>query len=253
MAQIENLESIDRVFAVLSAISAGGGLTVSSVARATKLSRGAVNRYIYSLDRLGYVYRAPGTKKYFVSSKLLELTSNVNREDWIETVAYPIMSDACKRVRWPISLIALENDSIVDLVNTDTMSPLVTTPVARKTRHPIVGRAGAHVLLAGLSDEDRSERIHRAEESDPGLFSRSKLNHGLLEDLIGEIQKNGFGHFKLPGRNWAGLSVAVPVRDQVTYSLSLRYHPTAVPTRTAFKSFLPALESAARSLTAQLS
>ena len=75
MVIILNLAVINRVFVVLEAICRGNGLTVSEVARATNISRGAANRYIHSLEQLGYILREHMTKKYFVSSKLKDLAS----------------------------------------------------------------------------------------------------------------------------------------------------------------------------------
>lgn len=75
MVKILNLDGINRVFTILEAICRGNGLTASEVARATNISCGAANRYIHSLEQLGYILREHMTKKYFVSSKLKDLAS----------------------------------------------------------------------------------------------------------------------------------------------------------------------------------
>ncbi len=115
MVKILNLEGINRVFAILEAICRGNGLTVSEVARATNISRGAANRYIYSLEQLGYILREHMAKEYFVSSKLKDLANYVKEDEWIDTIAYPIMRRVGEKVMWPLSLVTLRGHSVVDL------------------------------------------------------------------------------------------------------------------------------------------
>lgn len=245
---MKNLESIDRVFAVLEAISFGDGMTVSDVARITQISRGAVNRYIGSLEQRGYITREHESKKYFVSYKLSNLCGTARQDEWIDTIAYPILKETCNKVIWPLSLIALRGTNAVDLINTDIESPFVINPIARQTQHPVIGRAGAHVLLSGLGDGDRSQILDRATKYDPNLFQKANLNPDTLNQLIDDIKEEGFAVYKVPGLNWAGLSTGVTVNDKLSLALSMRFHPSALTTTDAVRNFLPILNTSANTI-----
>ncbi len=252
MAKIENLASIDRVFDVLEAIALGRGLTISDVARITEISRGAANRYVYSLEQRGYVIRDHESKKYFVSSKLSYLCKSIRSDEWVETIAYPLLKETCDKVMWPLSLIAIRGNFVVDLVNTDIESPFVIRPVARQTQHPIIGRAGAHILLSGLIEGDRIQILERASKEDPSIYCKANLSPEVLNNLLADIKENGYAVFKIPGRNWAGLSTGVTVENKISLALSMRFHPSAVTTENAIKEFLPILSTTSKELSTLL-
>lgn|GEM_PF-5742204 len=252
MTKIENLTSIDRVFDVLESIALGRGLTISDVARVTAISRGAANRYVYSLEQRGYIVRDHQSKKYFVSSKLSYLCENIRPDEWAETIAYPILKEVCDKVMWPLSLIAIRGNFVVDLVNTDIESPFVIRPIARQTQHPIIGRAGAHILLSGLIEDDRNQILERARQEDPSIYGKANLSPDVLDNLLADIKEKGYAVFKIPGRNWAGLSTGVSVENKISLALSMRFHPSALTTEDAIKEFLPILSSTSKKLSTLL-
>ncbi len=121
------------------------------------------------------------------------------------------------------------------------------------SHYRIIGRAGAHVLLAGLDDEDIDNLLNTVTNQDPSIFLRTSLNPAALKQLIAEIRRDGYGVFKMPGRNWAGLSKSVLVNDKISLALSIRFHLSAVATDKAVKEFLSILNSGASELSENLS
>ncbi|MEQ9444652.1 MAG: helix-turn-helix domain-containing protein [Rhodospirillaceae bacterium] len=248
MSGVQSLDVVERIVTVLRTLNAFDGVTVSELAKLSNVPRAAVNRYLVTLIELGFVARDNTSRKYTVTPKVLELSAGAPRNDWAATVVRPIIVEACKTMGWPLSFGTIHNSRLAVLENTDTESPLIVYPMREHLVLPLLGRSAGHVLLAHKTKEVRDDIIRSALLQDRNLLSRTPYDQDSLDDLLAQVVAQGYAATKLAGMNWSTLSVPVYVNGSVEYSLSNRFHPTAVTLSEAVVRFLAPLHACAATL-----
>lgn len=248
MSGIQHLEVVERAVRVLRTINAFDGVSVSELAKLSGVTRAATNRYLVTLESLGYVERNALTRKYSVTRKVLELSAGAPRDDWVTIVVQPILVEWCRQIGWPLSFGTIRNSQLAVLVHTDVESPLIVHPTPEHLVLPLVGRAAGHVLLAAKSKTVRRDILSSALNNDPHLYTRANLSPADVEQIIELTQQQGYATSKLTGMNWATLSVPVQVNGSVEFSVSTRVHPTAVSLDDAVDRFLEPLRACAETL-----
>lgn len=252
MSGIQHLEVVERAVRVLRTINAFDGVSVSELARLSGVTRAATNRYLVTLEALGYVERNATTRKYSVTRKVLDLSAGATRDDWVTIVVQPILVDCCRQIGWPLSFGTIRNSKLSVLANTDVESPLIVHPSREHLVVPLVGRAAGHVLLAAKSETVRQDILSSALINNPNLYTQANLSAKDLKRLLEQTQAQGYATSKLKGMNWATLSVPVQVGGSVEFSVSTRVHPTAVSIDEAIERFLAPLQACANTLSAAL-
>lgn len=248
MSGIQHLEVVERAVRVLRTINAFDGVSVSELAKLSGVTRAATNRYLVTLETLGYVERNPATKKYAVTRKVLEFSSGAPRDDWVSILIQPILVDYCRRIGWPLSFSTIRNSQLVVLTNTDVESPLIVRPSREHLILPLVGRAAGHALLAAKSKAMQEDILSSALIRNPHLYTRAGLTPKELEGILEVTQEQGYATSKLTGMNWATLSVPIPGDGSVEFAVSTRVHPTAVSLDEAVDRFVEPLRSCATML-----
>lgn len=253
MARIKPLETVERALEVLLALNVLGVSTISKLARFTGMPRAAVNRYIVTFGSLGYVYRAPGTTSYRVSSQALELSAGVRTEDWVRRDATPEMEALSRQIGWPVGLETVRDARLAILTNTDHLSPFVARPVSTELRLPLIGRASGHVLLSQLEEPLRRDVLKAALEDDPNLYRRMGLTPQRLGRILAATKAKGYAVQRVPRVDWTVIAVPVPATPGLVLSLSARYRNKVVDVDTATRRILPALTATASRISKRLS
>jgi len=247
MSGIQQLDVVERAVRVLRTINAFDGVSVSELAKLSGVTRAATNRYLVTLETLGYVERN-AEKKYAVTRKVLEFSSGAPRDDWVSIMIQPILVDYCRQIGWPLSFSTIRNSQLVVLTNTDVESPLIVRPSREHLVLPLVGRAAGHMLLASKSKAVRDDILSSALIRNTNLYTQAGMSPNALEDILKVTQKQGYATSKLTGMNWATLSVPVQGEDNVEFAVSTRVHPTAVSLNEALSRFVEPLRSCATKL-----
>lgn len=252
MAPLKPLDGLDRLLSVLRNLNAYPGLTVSDVARLSDMPRAAANRYLVTLESLGYAERDLQTRQYKVTSKALELSSGAAVDDWVTLVVYPALLRCGREVGWPCSLNGIRHARLAVIRNTDADSPMIVYPMRENIMVPLIGRSGGHVILAYKPDEVRQDLLTYAVQQDPLLLARARLSQDKLDLLWEQVRTNGYALTKIPSVNWSTLSVPLQINDVVDFSISVRFHPTAVTKEEAVSRFVDPLRACAEVLAEQL-
>lgn len=248
MSGIQHLDVVERAVRVLRTINAFDGVSVSELAKLSGVTRAATNRYLVTLESLGYVERNPATKKYGVTRKVLEFSSGAPRDDWVNIIVQPILVECCRQIGWPLSFSTIRNSQLVVLTNTDVESPLIVHPSREHLVLPLVGRAAGHMLLAAKSKPVREDILSSALNGNPHLYTRANISPEELERILDLSTHQGYATSKLTGMNWATLSVPIDVNGSAEFAVSTRVHPTAVRMDEAVERFLEPLRACSKTL-----
>jgi DNA-binding IclR family transcriptional regulator len=252
MTGVISLEIVERVVTVLRTLNAFDGVTVSELAKLSGFPRAAVNRYLVTLMNLGYIERDQVSRKYTVTTKALEFSAGAPRDDWITIIVRPHLVAACNVMGWPLSLGTIRNSRLAVLENTDAESPMIVYPMREHIILPLLGRSAGHVLLAFKDKNVREDILKSALIRDPNLFSRKSYKFEHFDEILEEVRTKGFSATKVAGVNWATLSVPVSVNGRVDFSLTSRFHSTALTITEAIERFVEPLQLCSEELSIKL-
>jgi IclR family pca regulon transcriptional regulator len=205
------VQSVGKVFAVLRAFGPGAPeLTTAEVAARAGLDRGTAFRLIHTLADLGYVRAVPGTRRYRLTLRCLELGFAALSAGDLPSHATPLLREAVPGVSDAASLGVLDRGEVIYLARVE----------AALDRHGLVRRPGTRVgayatalgqaILAWLP---RAEQVAHLDAVQRVMLSERTLT-GMEALLLRLDQVRARGYAVSDGENAYGLrTVAAPVLD----------------------------------------
>ncbi len=224
------VQSVAKVFGVLKAFGPGAAeLTTADVAARAGLDRGTAFRLIHTLADLGYVRSVPGSRRWRLTLRCLELGFAALSAGDLPAHATPLLRDVVPDVADAASLGTLEQGEVVYLARVE----------AGMERHGMVRRPGTRIgayatalgqaILAWLPQH---EQVAHLEAVDRVMLSERTLT-GLdpLLERLRAVRAQGFA--VSDGENAYGLrTVAAPVLDAtgrpvagISLTISATRHP----------------------------
>jgi IclR family pca regulon transcriptional regulator len=220
-------------------------LSLSDIAVRTGLGRSAAQRFIYTLERLGYLDRDEPSKRYMLSKKVYRFAQHALSANSGLDAAYPFMRALNERTRETISWVEVDRAEIVIIATIpSTLISSVNLPVG--TRFPALSSSSGQVLL-GYSAPAHVEKIWSI--SDPSVAQRTKAKNAA--DMIRLLEQVKAAGFSVTEKNMeqGSISVSAPVHDRAgralgainLSSLTMRYDR-----ETAIRQLAPLVAEAAR-------
>jgi DNA-binding IclR family transcriptional regulator len=230
------VSSLVRGFKILSTFTVKQpALKVSEIAEITKINQITVFRFVYTLEKMGYLVRDDETKRYRQSVRLLSLSLPARTGIAVREVSLPLLLELSITVHETVKLAVLDGVEIVMIALNEVQEKLVyQTPIGH--RSPAYCTAQGKVLLAyqPLADLDRLiskiEFIPRTESTivDPQRFREEltitrergySIQDGELTPGLGSIAAPIFdydGHVAA-AINISGLSTQILHDEKICY------------------------------------
>jgi IclR family pca regulon transcriptional regulator len=244
------VESLARGLTVLTAFGLGRGtLPLTAVAEATGLARATARRALITLEHLEYVTGEGGL--FGPTPRVLELGFPSLSGLTLPQIAQPHLARLVARVHDSASMAVLAGDDILYVARVPTVR-IMSVNITLGTRFPAYATSMGRVLLAGLPERDRAERLGRG-----GL--RPLTRHTLTEPrrlaaLLENVGREGYA--LVEDELEEGLrSLAVPVHDRcgrVVAAVNVSMHAGRSTAEQARGEVLPHLREAADSIEADL-
>jgi len=142
------VSSLVRGLKILSTFSVKQpSLKVSEIAELANLDQATVFRFVYTLERLGYLIREEDTKRYHQGVRMLTLCLPARESITVREVALPYMNDFSKLANETVKLGILDGIDVVMVAVVEIPDKLVyRTPIGH--RSPVHCTALGKVLLA---------------------------------------------------------------------------------------------------------
>lgn len=226
-------------------------LSLSDIAARTGLGRSAAQRFIYTLERLGYLDRDEPSKRYMLSKKVYRFAQHALSANSGLDAAYPYMRALNERTRETISWVEVDGAEIVIIATVpSTLISSVNLPVG--TRFQALSSSSGQVLL-GYSAPAHIEKVWSI--SDPSVAKRTRAaNPGEMIRILEQVRAAGFSVTE-KNMEQGSISVSAPVHDRAgralgainLSSLTMRYDRDA-----AIQQLAPLVIEAARQASAAL-
>lgn len=252
------VRAISRGFAVLSAVSRDGPITLMGISRSADVPYATACRVVQTLMHEGLIEREVGRKKYRVTSLVQSLATGFQQEDLLAAEARPHMEELCQRVGWPISLATRVGTRMMVRESTHKMTSLTFTNYYPGFTLPISECATGKAYLANCEETERDmiKDAFEATDSEAAQTGLLLLSDGVALDKIKEagyaLQARNQHNFE-PGKT---SSLAVPMFDEdrkLVGSMALIYFASAIKPNDAATEFLPMMQETANRISKDLS
>ncbi|MES2978817.1 MAG: IclR family transcriptional regulator C-terminal domain-containing protein [Pseudomonadota bacterium] len=239
--------ALARGLAVIRAFGKGAeNLTLSDVAEAAGVNRGATRRSLLTLESLGYVQQQD--RHFRLSPRVMELGFSYLSSLPLWEHAQPVMKSIVDQIDESCSLAVLDGSDVVYLARVPPRH-IYTIPVPVGARMPAYVNAMGRVLLAELDPVSLADYFQHTEIKK--VNAHTVTDEGELRAILSEVRKSGFAmpeHEMHDGRR----SIAVPIRNRAGHAVAA-LNISAMMSRASREDFLgkflPLLRNAAATLT----
>jgi DNA-binding IclR family transcriptional regulator len=202
---VSRVQSIERAFAVLSAL-ADGPIGVTEVAERVDLPKSTAARMLASLTREGVVEQVPGDTRYRLGGRIVSLAAGVLPARSLVTIGHPILVELASAAGEAAGLSVADGAAVHYVDQVDTAHQVQVRDWTG-TRVPMHAVSSGQVFLANLNEAaiERYLALPRVAFTD-----RTLTDSAALRDRLRQVQLDGYAWVReefAEGLN----SVAAPV------------------------------------------
>jgi DNA-binding IclR family transcriptional regulator len=202
---VSRVQSIERAFAVLSAL-ADGPIGVTEVAERVDLPKSTAARMLASLTREGVVEQVPGDTRYRLGGRIVSLAAGVVPARSLVALGHPILVELASAAGEAAGLSVADGSAVHYIDQVDTAHQVQVRDWTG-TRAPMHAVSSGQVFLAYMNEAaiERYLALPRV-----AFTNRTVTDSAALRDRLRRIQLNGFAWVReefAEGLN----SVAAPV------------------------------------------
>ena len=222
-------------------------LSIAQLSLRTGISRAAVRRCLYTLEKLGYV-AAEDDRTFALRPQVLSLGHAYLSSTPLVMAAQPVLDRVSARLHESCSLAIMDGDDILYIARSWAGRRLLSIDLGVGSRLPAHCTSMGRVLLAGLDPDDLAAYLRRVKLI--AHTARTIVDRERLRDALAATHEAGFA--LVDQELEVGLrSIAVPVKDfgsRVVAAINISAQAPRVSIADMQKTFLPALHDAAGEL-----
>lgn len=224
-----------------------GSASINQLSQGTGLHRTTIRRLLETLQHEGYVKRHNSEDNlYQLTLKIRELGDGFRDEQWVSSLASPVLGGLLQQVHWPTDLCTLDKDAMTVRETTHKFSRLSFHSGMVGRRLPMLYTSVGRAYLSFCADDEREAILDllRAKDDEEGVLARDDT---YIRRLVEHTRKAGYGenyaHWQTEKRIAA---IALPIRngEEVMGCLSLVYIAKAMTIQEAAKRYLGKLNDA---------
>jgi len=241
------MTSLARGLAVIQAFSQSKRhLTISQISVATGLSRAAVRRCLYTLNKLGFA-GSDDSFQFFLRPRILALGHSYITSMPLAVAAQPVLEHVSKLVHESCSIATLDGAEIVYVARVN-VTRIMAIDLGIGSRLPAFCTSMGRVLLANLPQAELE--VYLSKVKFRRFTERTVASAEKLRQILRLVQRNGYAivdqELELGLR-----SMAIPLENssgKVVAALNVGAHAQRVSIQEMQSKFLPHLRSAAQEL-----
>jgi DNA-binding IclR family transcriptional regulator len=180
--------SVDHALQVLSMLKETETVRVTDVSARLGVSTSTAHRLLTALRRRGYAQQERTSKAYRVGPALMEFAMLAGPTAQMHSAAHPLLKTLAETLRETVNVMALEGDTVRFVDSWEGDRP-VRVSARTGLVLPASATAGGRVLLAGLSDSERSSATSTLP---PRLTAETIHRRQDLQEELSEVRRNGY-------------------------------------------------------------
>lgn len=251
----KTIQGLTRGIAVLRALNRAedGWASIRELSTLTGIHRTTVRRLLETLQKEKLVRRSPSDDSYRLTADVRTLSDGFRDDEWISSIAPPIMGELLLKVVWPSDLATLDGLDMLVRETTHRFSPLSFHGSAVRRRMPLVSTALGRAYLAFCPEDERDHLLDQLTVQ--RKWPASGPNRSVLMSLLAQHRAEGHaynnGDMQTESRI---LALAVPVfhDNRVAGCVNLIMLRSAINLADARARYLEPLQAAARKMESYL-
>jgi len=242
----KGVKSAERLLVLIETLNHLKGAKVSELAKTTGFSRPAVYRLLNALESFGYVRQQKSDDCFYLTHLVRRLSDGFGEEDWVQSIAAPVLQKAVEEIMWPVDLITFLNDAMYIRETTRSYSPFTIDLVSVGERLPMLVTSVGRAYLSFCPEAERLEILESLKRSE-NEFDKLVHNKDYVQNLIKTTVERGYG-IRDDRYVWKRKtsSIAVPIMKgpRVVATLAITFIASAVTAEEIAERHLEALRSA---------
>ncbi|MGO4328183.1 DNA-binding transcriptional regulator [Cupriavidus sp. 2TAF22] len=253
-----SVRGLSRGLAVLQALNRmeSGRATAQQLSEQTGLHRTTVRRLLETLMTEGLVRRSDSDESYRLTLQVRGLSEGFTDDEWISTVAAPLMGELLQRVAWPSDLVTPDGDAMIIRETTHRFSPLSFHRAMVGRRLPLLLTSAGRAYLAYCSEVQRENMLNMLRAGAGGAEQAALANDAVfIRKLVERVRADGFSTNRgdwAEQRKIGGLAVPLRHGERVLGSLNVVYLSAAIDAQEAIRRFAGPLQEIAAKIEAAL-
>jgi DNA-binding IclR family transcriptional regulator len=187
----ESVQSLERAFDLLEALSEGGELGVTELANRTGLVPSTAHRLLHTLAKRGYVSQSTESGRYLLGYKVVEVASGLERRlERLRVAARPHLERIQRATGETVNLVVLDADRVVyvDQVEGSRNVRMFTTVGTSVPAHT----TGAGKAMMAAGPPDAAPALYAGREPLERLTAHTLSTLEALEDDFVRIRRRGY-------------------------------------------------------------
>ncbi len=255
-AEYKKVHALTRGLTLLNILNRlDGGATVRQLADLAGIHRTTVKRLLETLKNEGYVRHSFSDDSYRLTMKVRELSEGFRDEQWISSLAAPLLGGLLEKVVWPTDITTLDVDAMVIRETTHRYSRLSFHRAMVGRRLPILQTACGLTYLAFCPENERVHIVSLLAQRREDEFQLAR-EPDRLEKVLQSIRDKGYGENNQVWQQENTIAaIAVPIHDEnrLLGCLNLVYIAKAMTIDQAANKYLPDLLDVSKQIESGLS
>jgi DNA-binding IclR family transcriptional regulator len=182
--------STEKAFKVLHAFDGPQRhMTLADIARAAKLDRSATQRFVYTLETLGYLRRMPETRNYALTSKVLQFSYRYIHANELIDRASPYLLEISRTLGETTNLHELDGPEVVFVARFPGQH-LMNVDIVVGTRAPAFFTASGTAILSRLSEAEQRDIL--AKTALTQITPHTQTNPNVLMKRVRRAGETGY-------------------------------------------------------------
>ncbi|MBL28415.1 MAG: IclR family transcriptional regulator [Rhodospirillaceae bacterium] len=204
------VQSLEKAFRVLDAFDGSERfLGLAEIAARTGLDKSAVQRFAYTLERLGFLDKCPKTRRLALGQKGLDLAFNFLRTHPLVEAATPTLVELRRSCGERVNLSLFDGTTLIYVIRERARREYFYSSLIGR-RMPTFCTAGGRAMLACLPEQEAAEIVARSELKP--LTARTIIDPAAIMTKIAEARVAGYT-VSAEESTIGELTVAAAVRD----------------------------------------
>ncbi|WP_108659589.1 IclR family transcriptional regulator [Acuticoccus kandeliae] len=215
-------------------------MSIAEVASRTGLGRSAAQRFVYTLEKIGYLTRTPQTREYMLSNRAFRFVQCIVATNVALSRSLPLLAQLAEFTGETVSWVELDGDEVVVIHGVPSPNrTAITLPVG--SRFPALTASTGHLFLADLP----RERVRRMFDA-AAPKTRARLGGMDFDTYYAHVLARREAGYSLTEKevDVSSLSVSVPVLDlrgRVTAGINVSVLRERTPVEKIRSEVLPRL------------
>ncbi len=246
------IRSLTRGLALLEAANLQNGAPLRDFVAASGLAKPTAYRLLESLRASGYLQRAAGDERYFLTLKVRRLSDGYTDASWIATSARPLLLHLSEAIGFPVAIATPYGAAMILRDNTDAESALAPNVYSRGTLLPLLTSATGKVFLAFCNEVTRRTLLEVCAGSTLREHALAR-QPAVLATALAQIRRQGYAFGPGAGTTrvsqpTATLSVPIRAGSEVIACLAMRYLTTGLSREVVVQRYLKPLRRCAQAI-----